>query len=116
MTANLDRVRGPSYNPLDSFTNIHSLLVAVKKLQSLVQVLTHKVDKLSFSAISSSKGPGNGPKNLNPKVGRHTFHNMGDFGAYMESILPKDLPYRPFIDIYSFLERVKSYKDFIPWV
>ena len=45
------------------------------------------------------------------RVGRFHFQSMEEVGAWADKHLPPHYPFGPFIDIYSFLERVKSSRD-----
>ena len=49
--------------------------------------------------------------NLSLQVGKFVFHSINDVGAWADQYLPPDYPFGPFVDAYSFLERVKSARD-----
>ena len=48
---------------------------------------------------------------LSIQIGKFRFNSMEDVGAWSYKCLPPNYPFGPFIDVYSFLERVKSAKD-----
>ena len=45
------------------------------------------------------------------RVGKYHFQSLADVGAWADKFLPPTYPFGPFVDIYSFLERVKSSRD-----
>ena len=47
-------------------------------------------------------------------IGQYTFYSIHDLAAWCETHMPSSLPFGGFVDIYSYLERVHSYKDIAP--
>lgn len=99
-------IQGPDFDPLDDFTSLHALSTALVEVQLNQSSMMKRLDNLKVSPTSCESTK----KTFLVNMGRHTSDSMSDFGAYVESFLLPHLPFGPFICIYSFLERVTSFK------
>ena len=74
-----------------------------------INKLDGKVDEI-YNLMENNDTNGRAAK-LSIQIGKHRFNSMEDVGAWADKHLPPDYPFGPFVDVYSFLERVKSAKD-----
>ena len=51
------------------------------------------------------------PGRMAVRIGKYRFESIEDVGSWADKHLPSSYPFGPFIDAYSFLERVKSARD-----
>ena len=68
----------------------------------------------AFTALASfqkSQSSASKQRLTSINVGRHTFHGYDDLSAWMEEKLPPEFPFGAFCDVYSYLQRVVSFKD-----
>ena len=76
---------------------------------SSIANLESKITSLEKSVTSLLKGDVQDSTCV--RVGKFEFHSIEDVGVWIDKYLPPSTPFGPFVDVYSFLERVKSYKD-----
>jgi len=79
--------------------------------EAVINGLVEKVDKLS-NALSTLQNQGQ-TRNKAVRIGKFVFQNMSDLEAWMEMHLPPNFPFGGFVDVYSFLQRVKSSRDIV---
>ena len=68
-----------------------------------------RVDKLSDLCNSLSKA--DKPSSAAVRIGRYCFENIDELRGWCEKCLPPEFPFGAFVDIYSFLQRIKSFRD-----
>ena len=68
-----------------------------------------RVDKLTELCNELSKK--NKRSSAGVKVGRYSFENIEELNGWCEKNLPPEFPFGAFVDIYSFLQRIKSFRD-----
>jgi len=79
--------------------------------EALIGSLIDKVERVSNSLHSMQKQDHFRTKAVH--VGKHHFQTMNDLEAWMTSNLPPNFPFGGFVDVYSFLQRVKSNRDIV---
>lgn len=116
-----DDIAGDIYNikgdvdALDEFVTIHDLSDEVVKLKDAISSI--QKDIASFGETFKQRPLPSPVENASVKkmsvtIGRHTFTSMSDFRAYWETMFGGlEIPFGVFVDPYSFLERVQSFKD-----
>ena len=91
----------------DIVSQVTSNQLSIDRLQKEVS------KKLSGSTSGSGLGAGGGvnAKITSVSVGRYSFSHPNDLGAWAQTTLPPGMPFGPFVDVYSFLQRAKSFRD-----
>jgi len=79
--------------------------------EGLVQDLVTKVNNLADSLFSIQNQDRSRTKSV--RIGEHHFQTMNDLEAWMDANLPPTFPFGGFVDVYSFLQRVKSNRDIV---
>jgi len=85
----------PSLNSVEADSPLTDLMDRVDTLTDLCNSLTR-----------SSK-----PTSSSIKIGRFCFENIEELGGWCEKHLPAAFPFGAFVDVYSFLQRIKSFRD-----
>jgi len=67
-----------------------------------LDTLTDQCNAISRAASSSANAI---------KVGKHCFESVDELSGWCERHLPPEFPFGAFVDIYSFLQRIKSFRD-----
>lgn len=68
-----------------------------------------RVEKLTDMCNSFSKQDKHSSTGV--KIGRYSFENIDELNGWCEQHLPPEFPFGAFVDIYSFLQRIKSFRD-----
>jgi len=71
-------------------------------LMDRMDILTEQCNTIARSSSSSVNAL---------KVGKYCFENVEELGGWCEKHLPAEFPFGAFVDIYSFLQRIKSFRD-----
>ena len=77
-------------------------LTVVTDLQTRLELL----EKFTAKLAQDDK-----PDKMAVRIGKYRFESIEDVGAWADKYLPPNYPFGPFVDAYSFLERVKSARD-----
>ena len=98
------RVRGDGYDHLHG-ESLETITDAINMAATKVQQIEARMGELETV-------PGKGTTSFRPiNIGRFSFKSYDELSAWAEKHLPSNLPFGGFVDVYSFLERVKSFKD-----
>jgi len=68
-----------------------------------------RIDKLSEQCNSIAKANSSSANAI--KVGKYCFESVDELRGWCEKHLPAEFPFGAFVDIYSFLQRIKSFRD-----
>ena len=68
-----------------------------------------RVDKLTDLCNSLSKS--DKPTTASVRIGRYCFASIDELRGWCEKSLPPEFPFGAFVDVYSFLQRIKSFRD-----
>ena len=74
----------------------------LNNLMDRVDTLTDLCNSLTRSSKPTSSAV---------KIGRYCFENIDELNGWCERCLPPEFPFGAFVDIYSFLQRIKSFRD-----
>ena len=102
---NLDIIKGPSFDPFIT-RNLSQLTEMLDFTQQKVEDLTKSIDTINAANTS--------PAFQVIRIGRFTFKDQHELHAWCTTHLPSRFPFGAFIDVYSFLERVVSFRDAAP--
>ena len=98
------RVRG------DGYDHLHG--ESLETVTDAINLAATKVQQIEKRMSDLEELPGKGASSFKPiTIGRFNFRSYQDLNAWAEKHLPPSLPFGGFVDVYSFLERVKSFKD-----
>ena len=98
------RVRG------DGYDHLHG--ESLETVTDAINIAASKVQQIEKRLSDLEEVPGKGASSFKPiTIGRFSFRSFDDLSAWAEKYLPPSLPFGGFVDVYSFLERVKSFKD-----
>ena len=99
-----ERVRGNGYD--------HMHGESLETITDAINMAATKVQQIEKRMLELETVPGKGASSFKPiNIGRFNFRSYQDLHAWAEKYLPPSLPFGGFVDVYSFLERVKSFKD-----
>jgi len=68
-----------------------------------------RIDTLSDQCNSLARASSSSVNAI--KVGKHCFESIDELGGWCERHLPAEFPFGAFVDIYLFLQRIKSFRD-----
>ena len=104
----LDQKQAASPPKVSFFSSSASALNTDKSVSQIEDML-EEVRNMHQNAVSAQESSSD--KGGAVVVGQYTFHTIHDLAAWCNIHMPSTLPFGGFIDIYSYLERVSSYKD-----
>jgi len=96
---------GSGHAPMDQGYGAQSFEDATSPMANLMDRVDTLTD-LCNSLTRSSK-----PTSSSVKIGRYCFENIEELNGWCEKCLPPEFPFGAFVDIYSFLQRIKSFRD-----
>lgn len=99
----LEDIRGFDLDPIsDPYLNVALCSRAIQNVESGLSSIQKAVDQLA------NRG---GRRSITINVGRHSFSSMEEFGGWVDKYLPPSLPFGMFMDVFSYLQRIKSFRD-----
>ncbi len=104
---NLQELQGSDLDMIsDTYHSVAACSRAIDNSNSRIDEAFKVLESLQKSHSAAGK-----QKLLSINIGRHTFHGYDDLSAWMEEKLPPEFPFGAFCDVYSYLQRVVSFKD-----
>jgi len=74
--------------------------------------LTNLMDRVdTLTDLCNSLTRSSKPTSSAVKIGRYCFENIEELNGWCEKCLPPEFPFGAFVDVYSFLQRIKSFRD-----
>jgi len=71
--------------------------------------LPDRVEKLERLMVNMARA--DKPSNTSIRVGKYCFESIEDLAAWSSQHLPANYPFGAFVDFYSFMQRIKSFRD-----
>lgn len=93
----------------DISTMSSALLEAATKLTTLENKIGEVADDLKNAKVGKRNGGRSGSQSVS--IGRHSFDSVPELSAWCDVTFPGIIPFGAFVDPYSVLQRVRSFKD-----
>ena len=110
---NIESLKGSEYSPHVGYSNIgaisQSLIELERELKRQGLEVSRQIKEIKDEA---SRGESSGLYSV--RYGKYSFNSIGEVGAWAETIFDGAIPFGAFVDVYSVLQRVTSYKDVAP--
>ena len=110
----LDELKGPAYSVHASYSNIgdiaHSLSALEREVKSQELTLAKQIKEVREEAAKNESAAGM----YAVRYGKYSFSSIAEVGAWAEETFDSVFPFGAFVDVYSVLQRVTSYKDVAP--
>ena len=106
-------LQGRNYSPGSAYGDVTSmsagLVEVTTKLSSLEEKIAEVAEDLKSAKVS--KGSRGGKVGQSVSMGRHSFDSVSELSAWCDLNFPGIIPFGAFVDPYSVLQRVRSFKD-----
>lgn len=99
----LNEIKGYDLDPIsDPYLNVALCSRGIQSLESSLNTLHSTVEQLSKRGERRS---------ITIHIGKHSFNSMHEFGFWVDKHLPPSMPFGMFIDVFSYFQRIKSFRD-----
>ena len=110
---NIDLLKGSDFSAHGGYSNIGAISRSLMELEKEVKLQSIEITKqLKEMRNEVSKNELSGMYSVS--YGKYTFSSIGEVGAWAEQTFDGPVPFGAFVDVYSVLQRVTSYKDIAP--
>lgn len=97
----MDEIKGVSYDP--------ATCKSLSQVSEMIDIIGTRISEFqrNLSTMTSNASR----ENTSVSFGGFTWNNHEELHAWAQTHLPADMPFGAFVDVYSFLERVVSFRD-----
>ena len=110
----IDKVKGESYSRHIQYTNISDISDSLSGLEREFKTQLSSISKQLGELRDETTRNESSAGMYSVKYGKYSFSSIGEVGAWAEDIFEGTFPFGAFVDVYSVLQRVTSYKDVAP--
>ena len=110
----IDSVKGPSFSPHIHYSNIADISDSLSTLEREFKMHQAEVFKQMKEAKDEASRNESSAGLYSVRYGRYAFSSIAEVGAWAEETFEGTFPFGAFVDVYSVLQRVTSYKDVAP--
>ena len=110
----VDLLKGNNYTPQLPNSNIGEISLTLNTLERDFKIQNLKVDKQFKEARDEASKNEISAGMYAVRYGKYSFGSISEVGAWAEETFEGAFPFGAFVDVYSVLQRVTSYKDVAP--